>query len=92
MARYSAYFFRVRPFVLLVFNYRCTLCKIKNFSNHVHHADFNRLNDDFFNLICLCSRCHKIVHKLSLNIDAQKVARDPLLSKITVKFILEVIK
>jgi len=92
MARYSAYFYRVRPFVLLVFGYRCTLCKIKNFSNHVHHADFNRSNDDFFNLICLCSRCHKMVHKLSLQIDSSKIFRDPTALKFVVNFILKVIK
>ncbi len=39
----------------------CQLCKSKN-NLLVHHKDFNRLNNNIKNLICICRSCHKKTH------------------------------
>ena len=41
-------------------NYTCRLCsgKHKNQDLHVHHIDYNKMNNDPINLITLCNSCH----------------------------------
>jgi len=47
---------------------KCELCDVKNRTEHpvtkskvvltVHHCDFNPANNEVYNLLCLCQRCH----------------------------------
>ena len=43
----------------------CIFCGKK--SEHIHHADKNKSNNDNMNLIPLCSTCHHKAHSLIIN-------------------------
>lgn len=49
-------------------NYKCQykLCKNKSKRIVIHHKDFNKKNNDDFNLITVCSSCHNLIHKRRL--------------------------
>jgi predicted HNH restriction endonuclease len=46
----------------------------------VHHIDRDNGNNDVFNLVPLCPDCHKLAHKLHVNIEIEYSAalRDQL--------------
>jgi 5-methylcytosine-specific restriction endonuclease McrA len=67
--KYSEKFKFLRPLVLYAYGYSCLLCSLKSKSNHIHHGDFNRLNDDIFNYVVLCNNCHKATHSARIFID-----------------------
>jgi len=54
-------------------NYRCERCGVKDSHNpkdgnllSIHHMDGNKSNNEDWNLICLCQRCH--LHMQHINI------------------------
>lgn len=59
-------FYAKRQAVLFIWDYSCVLCGLVNVSNHVHHIDFNKNNNDAFNFVPLCLDCHKMVHKTGI--------------------------
>ena len=61
-AQYPPIFKKIRNVILFIFDYRCYICHTVDFSNHVHHLDSDITNSDPFNLVPLCSDCHKNVH------------------------------
>ena len=60
--RYSKFFLTFRPVFRYIYNFRCHACHTVDFHCEIHHIDKNRNNDDPFNLVPLCSDCHKLVH------------------------------
>lgn len=52
-----------KSIILLFSDCSCHVCGHVSILNHVHHIDKNSDNNDLFNLVCLCSECHKNAHK-----------------------------
>jgi hypothetical protein len=48
-------------------DYLCQYCGLKKKLLHIHHIDYNKLNNNPINLICLCVNCH-----MSTNYNRQK--------------------
>lgn len=65
---YSKYFIKYRPFILMAYDFKCLICSYRSISNHVHHVDFNSLNDHSSNFVVLCKFCHNHVHKCKIKI------------------------
>lgn len=42
---------------------KCYFCNSKDLL-HVHHTDFNSLNNNINNLLVLCQKCHNKIHKI----------------------------
>lgn len=42
----------------------CERCKITNTRMEIHHIDENPFNNDWSNLLCLCSKCHQKHHAI----------------------------
>jgi len=61
--KYSAFFFKVRSIIISIYDYKCQICQVESLILEIHHYDKDNQNDDPFNLIPLCSRCHKAVHR-----------------------------
>ena len=57
-APYSSDWLEVRIKIKERDNYTCQVCGIINKSIAAHHIDYNKLNNDENNLICLCNSCH----------------------------------
>jgi 5-methylcytosine-specific restriction endonuclease McrA len=55
---------RMRKATLIRDRHTCRICKKEDgeISMHVHHIDWNRMNNTDENLVTLCSRCHHAVH------------------------------
>lgn len=53
----------LKPHILYTYEFKCCLCGKKSLSNHVHHADFDRSNNEPGNLVVVCKEHHKMVHK-----------------------------
>ncbi len=68
MGRYLPIFNKKRYVILFLFDYACVLCGYIDTSNHVHHIDRDRHNNDGFNLVPLCHECHKLTHKAKIKI------------------------
>jgi len=49
---------RLKKEIKEYYDYRCQLCQQKNKNLSVHHIDYNKQNNDFYNLIPLCQSCH----------------------------------
>ena len=49
----------------------CKACdkKVKGLGGHIHHVDGDKQNNDPYNLVLLCSSCHRRVHNESKNIN-----------------------
>lgn len=52
-------------------NYKCSLCGSRRYTLEVHHNSYydEKLNNILYwekqsDLICLCSRCHSVYHKI----------------------------
>ncbi len=66
--RYGGNWFKVKERA----NHKCEKCGITEkehldnlgFILSVHHIDKNKLNNNMDNLICLCSKCHTIIHDM----------------------------
>jgi len=45
-------------------DYKCQLCstKEKEKSLHIHHIDYDKMNNEEENLVCLCQRCHMMTN------------------------------
>ncbi len=41
---------------------KCRIC-FKEYYLHVHHIDYDRLNNKDSNLVTLCEPCHRAVHR-----------------------------
>ena len=61
-------FQQIKKIILFIWDYRCYVCKRQAKDNHVHHINENPHDNGSHNLIPLCKRCHKLVHK-QLNLD-----------------------
>ena len=48
--------------ILFIYDYKCQMCSYVGFELEVHHFDKNNQNDDVFNLVPLCTHCHKLAH------------------------------
>ena len=59
--RYNSRMGGMRIKVLKRDNYECQICGDKEKLN-VHHFDENKKNNTYWNLLTLCSTCHKSVH------------------------------
>lgn len=57
-------FDQVKKIILFIWDYRCYICKHQAYDNHVHHLNENPYDNGSHNLIPLCKRCHKQVHKV----------------------------
>lgn len=63
MKRYNIEFEHKKKVIAFIFGYRCKFCGVYSHSNHVHHINGNHFDNDVFNLILLCKRCHKLTHR-----------------------------
>jgi len=53
----------------------CELCSQPSEEYHIHHMSYERIgNEQYSDLIKLCDKCHKYVHKNGVNITRQKDA------------------
>lgn len=52
----------LRPVIIFLYNFKCQLCKASPSDFEVHHLDHNNKNNDPFNLIPLCPKCHLLIH------------------------------
>lgn len=59
---YSYFFRRFSPVILHIFDYQCILCNHGPQNLEVHHLDNNSKNDEPFNLIPVCKKCHVFLH------------------------------
>ncbi len=62
----------IRQIVIKRANEKCEICRIKAKKFHIHHLDYQ----DYFNpknLICLCPRCHLIIHGRTLSYEIGKM-------------------
>ncbi len=50
-----------RKAILEYYGHKCYLCN--NEATQVHHIDENRGNHNVYNLVPLCHKCHRMVHK-----------------------------
>jgi hypothetical protein len=45
---------------------RCVICSIPKeehgFNLHVHHIDYDKTNNELYNLVCVCRHCHGKIH------------------------------
>ena len=48
----------IRSLILCRDGFRCYLCAFQSLSNHIHHIDDNKRNNEPYNLITLCPSCH----------------------------------
>jgi 5-methylcytosine-specific restriction endonuclease McrA len=80
MRRNNQEFQKKKNVILFIFGYACQLCGLIDCKNHVHHIDRDNGNNDVFNLVPLCPDCHKLAHKLHVNIEIEYSAalRDQL--------------
>lgn len=55
---------QIRRAIISRDNGRCRICQREDgeVSLHVHHIDYHRSNNDYDNLVTLCSPCHHSVH------------------------------
>ena len=53
---------RIKEKVKIKFNFTCMVCE--NESEEVHHINFNDSDNREENLMTLCKKCHKGIHKL----------------------------
>jgi hypothetical protein len=65
---YSKFFLTNRKIIIYILGYSCVMCKYYNSSNHVHHIDYNSLNDNADNFVVVCKKCHTIIHRLGIKI------------------------
>ena len=57
--KYPEEFFRIRPKIRKRDNYTCQICHRKfAIKLHIHHIDYNKKNNEEYNLISLCNSCH----------------------------------
>lgn len=58
-------FANTKAYIISSDNYTCQCCKTKKGTLHVHHIIYRSQggSDDINNLITLCERCHKSLHK-----------------------------
>lgn len=68
-------FSKVKNIILFIYDFKCQICGSVSTSNHVHHNDQNRKNNDVFNLIPLCVICHKMVHRNNLKLNIKHSGR-----------------
>ena len=54
-------YFSERIKILNKVNYKCESCK--GFAKSIHHIDINPANNKLSNLMVLCSKCHKVIHR-----------------------------
>lgn len=54
--KYPKEFFKIRLKILKRDNYTCQLCQ--KYGNSVHHIDYNKHNNEKYNLSCLCHKCN----------------------------------
>ena len=40
--------------------------RISDRSKEIHHIDSNRLNNEEWNLVTLCEKCHRVLHNVSI--------------------------
>lgn len=52
-----------REIVLERDKYKCVICSNKK-KIHVHHVDKDRLNNEIYNLLTLCAKCHMKIHAI----------------------------
>lgn len=66
--------------ILYIYKYECAICNYVDIQNHVHHIDKDHFNNDAFNLVVLCKKCHVFVHKNStiLSHSISSMERDAL--------------
>jgi len=54
----------VRKTMLKYADYRCQICNAGNTPMHIHHRCYDNLgNEPPADLIVVCERCHKFIHK-----------------------------
>lgn len=53
---------KIRKSIIERDNYSCRICN-KDYELHVHHIDYNRMNNSTSNLVTLCEPCHRAVHR-----------------------------
>lgn len=61
---YIPKFQHIKKIILFIWDYRCYVCKFQAKNNDVHHINENPFDNGSHNLIPLCKRCHKLVHKV----------------------------
>ena len=47
------------------YDWTCQICKktlIDDVGIHVHHIDYSKTNHDINNLLCVCVKCHTMLH------------------------------
>lgn len=49
----------IAPIIRLHYNFKCAVCNVSHASLHVHHKNTDTSNNQLFNLIALCPRCHR---------------------------------
>lgn len=69
MPRYSPFFIQTKKVILQIHGFKCFLCGKVSFSTNLHHNDHNNRNDNFNNLVPLCSVCHKNVHSARIAVN-----------------------
>lgn len=62
---YSYSYLKLKPIILYIFDFKCVVCGVASYSNHVHHLDHNSRNNCPTNLVCVCPDCHKLLHKFN---------------------------
>jgi hypothetical protein len=50
-----------RVIILLRDEFKCVVCSLVSISNHVHHCDKDKQNNDPLNLVTLCPKCHRLL-------------------------------
>ena len=63
MRKHIPEFSKKREVILFIFDYSCVVCGLVSTSNHVHHVNFNPLDNHVCNLAPVCDYCHKLIHK-----------------------------
>lgn len=53
---------KIRKQILKRDEEKCRMCS-KEYYLHVHHIDYDRLNNNESNLVTLCEPCHRAIHK-----------------------------
>ena len=62
---YPPEYYKIRPDIFKRDNFKCILCGSKE-NLCVHHCDFNKRNNDYWNLATLCIPCNScITHRVS---------------------------
>ena len=58
----------MRYVVLWLHDEKCYLLNCREHADQVHHADYNNANNAITNLVPICSRCHRLIHKTDAHI------------------------